>query len=145
MAYGAQTTTTDRPDGRQGSTLAVRGASRSPRVQSALSNGTRMHLGRVDGRSAAGRRFTDLVRTLEAERGGAESLDVGRRQAIRAYAQLVVERELMEAQRAAGRAIDPETYGQLCDRADRQLRRMGPLKAPERQSVRERYAKGRTV
>lgn len=109
--------------------LAQRGASRSPRVQSSLTNGSRMHLSRVDGRTAAGRRFADLVRTLEAERGGADALDTGRRQAIRAYAQLVVERELLEARRAAGEAIDSEAYGQLCDRADRQLRRAGPLKA----------------
>lgn len=140
MAYGAQSTST-LSDGRHGPSVATRGPSRSPRVQSALSNGTRMHLSRVDGRSAAGRRFTDLVRTLEAERGGAEALDTGRRQAIRAYAQLVVERELMEAQRAGGKAIDAESYGQLCDRADRQLRRMGAPKAPERQGVRERYGR----
>ncbi|WP_267427089.1 hypothetical protein [Methylobacterium sp. GC_Met_2] len=112
---------------------------RHPGVKAAVSNGSRLHLLQLDGRTLEGRRFADLVEALTAERGGYEALDTAKRQAIRMYAQLAVERERIEGERASGKAIDSEAYGKLCDRADRQYRRMGPVKAPERPGLRDRY------
>ena len=106
--------------------MAAQTLSPSNRMRSGIANGERFHIVAVDARTVTGRRFRELVLLLEAERGGADALDVGRRAAVRAYAQLLVEREMMEARRATGEAIDVEVYGQLCDRCDRQLRRMGP-------------------
>jgi hypothetical protein len=96
------------------------------RTRSSATTGGRLHILPVDGRTVAGRRFRDLVELLEAERGGANALDVATRAAVRGYAQLLVERELLEAKRASGHEIDAEVYGQLLDRCDRLLRRMGP-------------------
>lgn len=110
-------------------------------TKAAVSNGSRLHLLRLDGRTLEGRRFTDLVEALTAERGGHDALDTAKRQAIRMYAQLAVERERIEGERASGKPIDAEVYGKLCDRADRQFRRMGPPKAPERPGLRDRFAR----
>lgn len=115
--------------------------SRHPGVKAAVSNGSRLHLLQLDGRTLEGRRFADLVEALTAERGGLEALDTAKRQAIRMYAQLAVERERIEGERASGKPIDSEAYGKLCDRADRQFRRMGPAKPPERPGLRDRFAR----
>ncbi|MHC2018703.1 hypothetical protein [Methylobacterium sp. CM6247] len=107
-----------------------------PRQRSAVSNG-KLFLGRVDGRMDVARRFANIIADLEAERGGTEALGVVERQAVRAFAMLSVQRELIEADMAAGNAVNPGAYGQLCDRMDRQSRRMGqPLKLG-RKSVRD--------
>lgn len=98
----------------------------SPRRKAAITNGTRLHLGKVGEASIAGRRFADLVRLLSDERGGAEALDTARRSAIRSYAALRVSQEMMETALARGESFDAEAYGQLGDRCDRLLRRMGP-------------------
>lgn len=115
---------------------------RDSRQQSRLTNGTSLFLGAVDARSAIARRFGDLVSELEAERGGREAMGSVQRQAVRAYATLCVERERIETKMAAGETINAEVYGQLCDRMDRQSRRMGPPKAPERKSLRDHLAAG---
>lgn len=112
---------------------------RHKRQCSAVSNG-KLFLGDVDGRSAIARRFGDLVSELEAERGGRDAMGSVQRQAVRAYATLCVERERIETRMAAGETINTEGYGQLCDRMDRQSRRMGLPKAPERKSLREHLA-----
>lgn len=114
---------------------------KSPRQRSAVSNG-KLFLGRVDGRSDIARRFSDLITDLEAERGGTDALGVIERQAVRAFAMLSVQRELIEADMAAGKAVNPEAYGQLCDRMDRQSRRMGLPVKPGRKSLREHVATG---
>lgn len=92
--------------------------------RSAVTNGSRLFLRPVDGRTEEARRFGDLLREIEAEHGGAESMNVVTRAAARAFAQMCVERELMEERRAKGETIDVEVYGQLCDRIDRQGRRL---------------------
>lgn len=118
---------------------------KTSRNRSAVSNGTSLFLGDVDGRSALARRFRDLVLELEAERGGADAMGSVQRQAVRAYATLCVERERIETRMAAGETINAEGYGQLADRMDRQSRRMGPVKAPERKSLREYVTAKRTA
>jgi len=113
-----------------------------PRHQSRLTNGSTLFLGGVDSRSSVGRRYADLLRELEAERGGAAGLSVTAREAVRIYAGLAVRLEQLHADIAAGKDVDPETLGQLGDRLDRQARRMGPPKAPERKSLRDHLAAG---
>lgn len=101
----------------------------SPVRKAAITNGTRLHLGKVDQPSTAGRRFADLVRLLSDELGGSETLSTERKSAIRAFAALVVERERMETALARGERFDAELYGQLVDRCDRLSRRMHKLPA----------------
>ncbi|WP_156376269.1 hypothetical protein [Methylobacterium sp. Leaf117] len=88
------------------------------------------------------RRYADILRELEAERGGAAGLSVTAREAMRAYAGLAVRLEQLHTDIAAGKEVDPEALGQLGDRLDRQARRMGPVKAPERRSLRDHFAAG---
>ncbi|GEP07610.1 hypothetical protein [Methylobacterium oxalidis] len=103
--------------------------------KSKLTNGTSLFLGDVDGRSAIARRFGDLMHELEFERGGPEAMTSLQRQAVRAYAALCVERERIESDMAMGKTINGEAYGKLCDRMDRQSRRMGLPKAAERRPL----------
>ena len=91
---------------------------RSAKVRSALSNGSALFPGVVDGRSETGRRYADLVADLIAERGGREILSVGQMEAVRTYAGLAI----------------------LRDRMARQARQMGPPKPPERKSLRQHLA-----
>ncbi|KMO33868.1 hypothetical protein VP06_15545 [Methylobacterium aquaticum] len=91
----------------------------------------------VDARTEEGRRLADLIHDLTEERGGPKAVTIVQQQAIRRYAQLAVECESLEADRAAGKPIDAEGYGQLADRMDRQSRRMGPVKSSRALSARE--------
>lgn len=113
---------------------------RHTRQCSAVTNGSTLFLGTVDGRTPIARRYADLPRELEAERGGSAALSVTAREAARAYAGLAVRLEQLHTDIAAGRAVDPEALGQLGDRMDSQARRMGPVKAPERLSLRQHVA-----
>ncbi|GJD47012.1 hypothetical protein AFCDBAGC_4897 [Methylobacterium cerastii] len=67
-------------------------------------------------------------------------MSVAQREACRAYAGLAVQLAIMHAELAAGRPVDPEAMGQLGDRMDRQSRRMGPPRAPERKTLRDHLA-----
>lgn len=107
---------------------------------SAVANGTSLFMGQVDERTAPARLFGELLRMAEEERGGREAMSVVQRQAARAWAVTTVEMERMAAEAtAAGKPLPPE-HGVLCDRADRQARRMGPVKAPARKTIRDHLA-----
>lgn len=94
-------------------------------VRSAVSNGSRVTLF-GDGRSAGARRFRDLVAEFAAEAGGMASLPASAQQLIRRLAQVSVELELLEAQRASGAAIDPVAFATI---ANLQRRLLGDLRA----------------
>jgi hypothetical protein len=117
-------------------------ALRHSRQQSLLTNGSTLFLGEVDGRSAIARRFGDLVSEHEAERSGRGAMGSVQRQAVRAYATLCIERKRIETKMAAGETINAETYGQLCDRMDRQGRRMGNPKASAPKTLRAHLTAG---
>ena len=102
-------------------------ASRSPTVRSALSNGTRSTLF-GDGRSAGARRFRDLTFEFGAELGGFTTLPATAQQLIRRLAQVSVELELLEAQRAAGQMIDPVAFVTLVNSQRRLLRDLESLR-----------------
>ncbi|MCJ2023662.1 hypothetical protein [Methylobacterium sp. J-067] len=84
-----------------------------------------------------------MLDEVEAERGGRAAMSVTQREAARAYAGLAVELAKLHAAMAGGQNVDLEALGQIGDRMDRQARRMGSPKAPEREGVRERYARRR--
>lgn len=113
---------------------------RPPRVRSAVTNGNRVFLTPVDGNSEVARRFKDIMHEVERERGGPDALSVTVREACRAYAGLAVVLEGMHADLASGRPVDVEAMGIIGDRLDRQARRMGPVKAAERASLRDHFA-----
>lgn len=101
--------------------------SASQKARSRLSNGSTLHLF-GDGRSAGARRFRDLVAEFAAEVGGMISLPASAQQLIRRLAQVSVELELIEAQRASGAAIDPVAFVTLVNSQRRLLRDLEGLK-----------------
>lgn len=123
------------------STQAQPASPRHPKQRSALSNGSRPFLVTVPGGTEAARHYTSVLEEVEAERGGKTAMSVTAREAARAYAGLAVELAKLHAAMAGGQSVDLEALGQIGDRMDRQARRMGPPKAPERPGLRERYGR----
>lgn len=113
---------------------------RNPRARTRLTNGTTLFLGEVDGRTEVGRRYGDLIADLTAERGGQAVMDLHQIEAIRTYAGLAIQRDLMHAALARGEKVDGEALGQIGDRMDRQARRMGPPLGPVRKTLRDHVA-----
>lgn len=108
-----------------------------PKTRSAVTNGSRVFLRRIDGRGPEARRFEDILAEVHAMLGGEASMTIIQKAAARAFASLCVAREVMEQAQVEGKAFDAEAYGQLCDRMDRQARRLGEPEAPIRPSARE--------
>lgn len=119
--------------------------SRNARARTRLTNGRTLFLGEVDGRTEIGRRYGDVIAELTAERGGAAALSFCQAEAIRTYAGLVIQRDLLHSRLAAGERVETEELGQIGDRMDRQARRMGPPKAPERPDLRSHIAARRAA
>ena len=92
--------------------------------RSRIANGSAL-LDGIDGRSAAARRFRDVLAEIVADLGGADRLSEGQRQIARRCAMLSVECERIEARGIAGERIDLETYGQVTDRLGRAFQRIG--------------------
>lgn len=113
---------------------------RAPRTRSAQSNGSRLFLGTVDGRTEAARRYRDLFEALTDERGGVAAMRTGEIEAARIYAGLAVMLARMHVEIAEGKPVDAEQVGQIGDRMDRAMRRMGPVKAAQRQTLEQRLA-----
>jgi hypothetical protein len=88
--------------------------------RAAVSNGTRAVFG--DGRSVGARRYRDLLQAFGEEYGGYDRLSPSGQQIVRRLAQVSVELELLESERAAGRAIDPVTFCTLVNAQRRLLR-----------------------
>ncbi|MCJ2056845.1 hypothetical protein MKL09_09790 [Methylobacterium sp. J-048] len=113
---------------------------RSPKQRSALANGSRPFLVTVPGSTEAARHYKSVLDEVEAERGGKAAMSVTQREAARAYAGLAVELAKLHAAMAGGQNVDLEALGQIGDRMDRQARRMGPPRAPERPGLRSYLA-----
>jgi hypothetical protein len=94
-------------------------------TRSAVSNGSRLHAGEVDGRSEAARRFRDVLSEIVSDLGGGETLSEGQRQLARRAAMMSVEAERMEAEAVAGGKLDPDAFGALSDRLGRVFNRLG--------------------
>ena len=94
-------------------------------TRSRVTNGSTLHLGAVDGRTEAARRFRDVLGQIVADLGGADLLSEGQRQLARRAAMLSVEAERMEASAVAGDAFDLDAFGSLSDRLGRCFNRIG--------------------
>ncbi len=94
-------------------------------TRAAVSNGSRLHAGEVDGRTEAARRFRDVLAEIVSDLGGADLLSEGQRQLARRAAMMSVEAERMEAEAVAGGKLDPDAFGALADRLGRVFNRLG--------------------
>jgi len=94
-------------------------------TRAAVSNGSRLHAGEVDGRTEAARRFRDVLAEIVSDLGGADILSEGQRQLARRAAMMSVEAERQEAEAVAGGKLDPDSFGALADRLGRVFNRLG--------------------
>jgi len=99
-------------------------APRKPQARSAISNGSSVLRG-VDGRSAAGRRYRDIVESLSADLGGLEKLGEAQKATIRQAAALIVRCESMQADLLNGLPVDDEALVRLSNVAGRLLTKLG--------------------
>ncbi len=109
-------------------TVAARApkAGKSAQNRSAISNGSRLFApDTVDGRSAAARRFSDVLEQILLDLGGSDHLSELQRQLARRAAILSIQCELIEAAAVAGRDVDLELLGSLTDRLGRCASRLG--------------------
>jgi hypothetical protein len=81
-----------------------------PNARSKVSNGTWLFSRPVDGRTATGRRFKDLVYAFANDLGGRELLSESQQQLIRRNALISALCEGMEAQAVEERQIDVNQY-----------------------------------
>src|SRR5512133_2995610 len=84
----------------------------------------------VDKRSAAARRFKDVLAALVCDLGGADRLSEGQKQLCRRCALLAVEAENLEARSISGEDIDVDRFGMMTDRLGRALSRLGLKRVP---------------
>lgn len=113
----------------------ARPGERGPRHRTKVANGTRPFLNGVDGRSEEGRHHVATAERLAAERGGWDALDTVKVNAIRQYSTLVVLCERLTGKMAAGEDVDPEAFGQLCDRMNRLTLKMGAAKPAAKRNL----------
>lgn len=99
-------------------------------TRAAVSNGSRLHAGEVDGRTEAARRFRDVLAEIVSDLGGADILSEGQRQLARRAAMMSVEAERQEAEAVAGGKLDPDAFGALADRLGRVFNRLGLKRVP---------------
>ena len=87
-------------------------AERPANIRSRVSNGSKMLAG-VDGRTAAARRYRDLVADLAADLGGLETLRQSDRALVRQAAAMTMRSEGMQAALLNGEAVDDEEQTRL--------------------------------
>lgn len=107
-------------------------AARSVTQKSRVSNGKALFL-EGDQRTAAARRFRDVLTEIVGDLGGHETLSEAQRQLARRAATLSVQCEALEAQASKSGLLDAEsleTYGQLTDRLGRCFARLGLNRVP---------------
>ena len=98
-------------------------------TRSRITNGSTLHLGFVDGRTEAARRFRDVLAEIASDLGGSEGLSEAQRQLARRAAMMSVQCETLEAKSIAGLEIDLDLYGALSDRIGRAFTRLGIKRA----------------
>ena len=101
-------------------------AKRPANIRSRVGNGSALFVDEsVDGRSAAARRFRDVLSEITGDLGGPDHMSEGQKQLARRCALMAVECEKLEAKSVAGDPIDLEAYGKLADRIGRAFQRLG--------------------
>jgi hypothetical protein len=103
---------------------------RPSRVRSILSNDPLRLVG-IDGRSARGRRFRDLMRSFAEEVGGLDSISEAQRALCSQAAVLTVQVESMQARVIAGEVVDPELIVRVGNVQLRALQALGVRKGPK--------------
>lgn len=71
-------------------------------TRSAVTNGSRLLSGDVDGRSAAAKRYRDILAEISSDVGGADIMSEAQRQLARLAAAMSVEAEQMAARSISG-------------------------------------------
>jgi hypothetical protein len=104
--------------------IRTRPAIYKPMARSRISNGKDILEG-IDQRSAAARRFRDVLTNIYGDLGGLELLSEGQCQLARRCATISIACERMEARAVSGQDIDLEVYGTLTDRLGRAFSRLG--------------------
>src|SRR5271170_2400568 len=97
---------------------------RKAQARSRVTNGHALLPG-IDGRSAAARRYQDLIASLTSDAGGDAQLSEARRQLIRRFAALSVLAENMEARLAMGETIDLAEHCSISSTLVRLATRLG--------------------
>jgi hypothetical protein len=90
-----------------------------------VSNGTKVFLPGVDGRSALARRARDVMAAIVSDLGGVDQLSEAELQLVRRATLISVQCEKWEADAVAGQDIPIETYGAMTDRLGRAFQRLG--------------------
>lgn len=93
--------------------------------RSRVSNLTDLFVEPTDRRSAAARRFRDILTAILSDIGGPDRVSEGQRQLARRIALLSMQCESMEAKSVGGEEIDLDQFGQMTDRLGRALSRLG--------------------
>jgi len=101
-----------------------------PSTRSRVTNGSSLFTSDVDGRTAAAKRFRDVLGQIVADLGGADLLSEGQRQLSRRAAMLSVRGELMEAEAVSTGEMDLAAYGSLTDQLGRVFNRLGLKRTP---------------
>ena|SRR5215210_3505446 len=112
--------------------------------RSAISNGTRL-LDGVDGRSASGRRFRDLIRDFAEPFGGLKTLREGDRVLVKQAAALALRAESMQAAIVNGEAVDHNALIRLSSEARRILESIRRKSEKPKAPTLHDYIAGRTT
>jgi hypothetical protein len=104
--------------------------SKSRSTSSKVTNGSKLFLPGVDGRSAIARRARDIFDAICRDLGGHDQLSEAQTQLVRRAAMISIECEQMESRSAAGEGIDLDLFGKLTDRLGRTLQRLGIKRTP---------------
>jgi hypothetical protein len=105
-------------------------AGRAPALRSAVTNNRRHFLLRGGEQSIIGRRHRDIFEAVVEDLGGPNHVSEAQRQLTRRAAQLSIEAEIMEAERAEGGELNVAEYVTLVNALARVLTRLGVERLP---------------
>jgi hypothetical protein len=103
---------------------------RPTRTKSRVTNHNALLPG-IDGRSAAARRFRDIVAALAGDQGGVEHMSEARLQLVRRFAAAAVLAEQLEARLTNGEPINITEHALLCSTLCRVSNRIGLRRIPK--------------
>jgi hypothetical protein len=101
---------------------------KSKQNSSQVTNGSKLFLPGVDGRSAIARRTRDIFDQLCSDLGG--DLSEAQTQLCRRAAMIAISCEELESRGVQGERIDLDLFGKLTDRLGRVLQRLGIKRTP---------------
>ena len=116
-------------------------ADRSASAARSAANGTRVGTGKrmflgVDSRTLVGRRLRELIERFATPWGGLSGADEPTRQLIRRGATMALQAEMLDADMASGRPVDPTVYATLTNSLSRCLAKLERLRPAPRKPTR---------